>query len=169
MSHKSVAEPHKELRFTRGAQASLFALLGAVGAGASIAIVLLNLIPKDPITPWWWPLVPLPFAFLCFRLAARCARHAYIILTPLGIEIFPFFKARENLQVLYWSQIAAAEVNEREQLVIHFNEDRTSGIVASLAPIAAGRRELLEYAIEGRMSSREEDCSGTESTLSSSK
>lgn len=153
---KSVADPHKELRFTRGAQASLFALLGAVCCGATVAILLINLLLSEPLTPRWWPLVPLPAAALFFRLAIRCARHAYIILTPLGIEIFPFFKARDNLQVLYWSQIAGAEVNERDQLVIHLDEARRSGVVASLAPIPAGRRALLARAIEGRMN-REPD------------
>ena len=90
-------------------------------------------------------------AALFFRLAFRCARHAYIILTPLGIEIFPFFNSRENLQVLYWSQIADSELNDRNELVIHFNEEQTSGVVASLAPITPSRRILLERAIKGRM------------------
>jgi len=148
---KDLTEPHQELRFTRGAQASLFALVGAVCCGAAAAVVILNLIPKDSVTPWWWPLVPLPFAALFFRLAFRCARHAYIILTPLGIEIFPFFNSRENLQVLYWSQIADSELNDRNELVIHFNEEQTSGVVASLAPITPSRRILLERAIKGRM------------------
>lgn len=154
---QDVSEPHKELRFTRGAQASLFALLGAICCGAAVAIALLYFIPKDPITPWWWPFIPIPFAALFFRLAYRCARHAYLILTPLGIEIFPFFNARENLQVLYWSEIAAAEVNERKQLVVHFNQERTSGVVASLAPILSKKRALLARAIEGRMHAEPRD------------
>ena len=158
---KPVEEPHKELRFTRAGQAMQFAILGAVLGGASIAMLLLNLIPSDPILAWWWPFVPLPFAALLFHLAYRCVRHAYIILTPLGIEIFPFFKARENLQVFYWSQIADAEVNLRDQLVLHFNQERTSGVVASLAPIPSRRRDLLAHAIDGRMDER--DAEETES------
>jgi hypothetical protein len=120
-------------------------------SGASIASLRLNVIPKDPTTPRWWPLLPLPFALLFFRRACRCVRHAYLRLTPLGIEIFPFFNARQNLQVIYWSEIAAAEVNARNQLVIHFNKDRSSGVVASLSPIAPTKRALLKHAIEGRM------------------
>lgn len=148
---KDVVEPDKELRFTRSAQATLFAILASICSGASVAILLLNLIPADPICPWWWPLLPLLPAALFLRLALRCARHAYLILTPLGIEIFPFFNARENLQVLYWSEIADAEVNDQDQLVIHFNEERTSGIVASLTPLRTRQRVLLDHAIEGRM------------------
>lgn len=148
---KDVEEPHKELRFTRGAQATLFAVVAAVACGASAAIIILNFISKDPLLSWWWAVLPLLVAALFARLAFRCARHAYIILTPLGIEIFPFFNARENLQVLYWSQIADAEINENQQLVIHFNEEQSAGVVASLTPISPARRILLERAIEGRM------------------
>ncbi len=150
---KEVADPHKELRFTRGAQATLFAMMGAVCCGMSATSLILNFIPTDPLLSWWWSLPPIPIALLLFRLAYRCARHAYIILTPLGVEIFPFFNARENLQVLYWSQIADAEVTERKQLVIHLNEEQTAGVVASLFPILPARRKLLARAIEGRMDS----------------
>lgn len=160
MRPKPITEPHKELRFTRGTQASLFALLGTVCAVACLVLPLLHFIPEDPVASWWWTVVPLPFAILFFRLAIHCTRHAYIILTPLGIEIFPFFKARENLQVVSWSQIAAAEFNERNQLVLHFDGQRTSGIVASLAPLAPNRRKLLQRAVEGRMKERKQDVQG---------
>lgn len=152
---KAITEPHKELRFTRGAQGSLFALLGATGLGASVAMLLLNVIPKDPILSWWAPLVPLPPALLCLRVALHCVRHAYLILTPLGIEIFPFFRARRNLRLLHWSEITAAEINSRKELVLHFNEEKTSGVVASLAPLLPSRRILLERAIAGRMKQRD--------------
>lgn len=148
---KDISDPHKELRFTRGAQASLFAMLAAICGGASITIVILNLLLEDPLVSWWWVLAPLPAALIFLRLSLRCIRHAYLILTPLGIEIFPFFKPHENLQVLYWSQISDAEINEHNQLVIHFNEEQTSGVVASLAPLLPARRELLGRAIAGRI------------------
>ena len=151
---KDIIEPHKELRFTRGSQASLFAMLAAVCGGASVAIVILNLLLKDPLISWWWVLAPLPPAFICARLCLHCVRHAYLILTPLGIEIFPFFKPRKNLQVLYWSQISDAEVTGRNQLVIHLNREKTSGIVASLTPLQPVYRELLEHAIAGRMAEK---------------
>ena len=148
---KDIIEPHKELRFTRGSQASLFAMLAAVCGGASVAIVILNLLLKDPLISWWGVLAPLPPAFICARLCLHCVRHAYLILTPLGIEIFPFFKPQENLQILYWSQISDAEVNKHDELVIHLNEDKTSGVVASLSPLLPVRRKLLARAIAGRM------------------
>ena len=155
---KEVTEPHKELRFTRSAQGSLFSVLTATCTGISLAIILLNLLADDlplalrePRVSWWWALAPLPLAALFCRLALSCTRHAYIILTPLGIEIFPFFNPRKNMQVLYWSQIARAEVLHPSRLVIHFDNKETSGVVASLSPLLPSRRKLLACAIAGRM------------------
>ena len=151
---KTVEEPHKELRFTRGAQGARFASIAALLGGTAVVLLLLNALPRDPIVPWWSALLPLPLALLLGRLAYRCVRHAYILLTPLGIEIFPFFNPRQNLQVLYWSEIADAEVDEHEQLVIHFDAEHTKGVVASLAPVLRNRRPLLKRAIDGRISER---------------
>ena len=50
---KDISDPHKELRFTRGAQASLFAMLAAICGGASITIVILNLLLEGPLVSWW--------------------------------------------------------------------------------------------------------------------
>ena len=75
------------------------------------------------------------------------------ILSPLGVEIFPFFKARENLQIIYWSQVADAEVKDG-QLFLHFTEEKKSGVVASLSPIPEVRRLLLEKAVVGVMEKR---------------
>jgi len=91
------------------------------------------------------------FAFL--RLGVRCTRHAYLILSPLGVEIFPFFKARENLQVIYWSQVADAEVEDGE-LRLHFTEEKKSGVIVSLAPISKARRVFLKKAVTGVMKNR---------------
>ena len=159
---KDISEPHKELRFTRGSQASLFAILTAICGGASVTIVIINLLLAGPLVSWWWALTPLPPAFICARLSLHCMRHAYLILTPLGIEIFPFFKPQENLQILYWAQISEAEVNEHDELVIHLNEDKTSGVVASLAPLLPDRRKLLARAIAGRMDDKRLDAAPKE-------
>ena len=44
---KEVTEPHKELRFTRSAQGSLFSVLTATCTGISLAIILLNLLADE--------------------------------------------------------------------------------------------------------------------------
>ena len=55
------------------------------------------------------------------------------------------------LALLVWDCEANYKINEHNQLVIHFNEEQTSGVVASLAPLLPVRRELLIRAIAGRM------------------
>lgn len=158
---KSIAEPEKELRFTRAAQARVFFACAAVVFAATVAVFILATqdwgMEEPPLKGWWWlSVVGLVFCYIMFRLALRCTRHAYIILSPLGVEIFPFFKAKDNLQVIYWSQVADAEfTDDAKNLVLHFTEEKKSGIVASLKPIPANRRHLLEEAVLGVMEKRE--------------
>jgi hypothetical protein len=151
---KAVAEPHKELRFTRSAQGRLFVLLGATCV--TIAIFLAAASATAGLEfPLWWAAAPLVPALPCFLLAFHCVRHAYLILTPLGVELFPFVNPRRNLQVLYWSEIDHAEVSDDQRtLTIHYNKERTAGLQATLTPILPAKRPLLARAIEGRMAER---------------
>ncbi len=156
---KAIAEPEKELRFTRAAQAGLFYAAGVVVFAVSMAVFILSTqdwgMDEPVLAGWVWMCVPgLLLSYVMLRLGMRCTRHAYIILSPLGVEIFPFFKARENLQIIYWSQVADAEVTEGN-LVLHFTEEKNSGVVASLKPIPKARRALLEKAVLGVMKNRE--------------
>ena len=158
---KSIAEPEKELRFTRAGQAPLFYIIAALTVAAGIGLLILSTqkwgMDAPPLQSWWWLGIPdLLIGFWFFRLGMRCSQHAYLILTPLGIEIFPFFNAQKNLQVIYWTQIAAAEVKDGK-LVLHFSEQKNSGVVASLHPIPPQQRELLKRAVEGRMEQRAAD------------
>jgi len=107
---------------------------------------------------WWLSVVGIVICYIMTRLGLRCTRHAYIILSPLGIEIFPFFKAKEKLQVIYWSQVADAEFSsDARNLVLHFTEEKKSGVIASLKPIPSERRYLLEEAVLGVMEKRDSD------------
>ena len=156
---KAIAEPEKELRFTRAAQAGLFYAAGVVVFAVSMAVFILSTqdwgMDEPVLAGWVWMCVlGLLLSYVMLRLGMRCTRHAYIILSPLGVEIFPFFKARENLQIIYWSQVADAEVTEGN-LVLHFTEEKNSGVVASLKPIPKARRVLLEKAVLGVMKNRE--------------
>jgi len=151
----TVAEPHKELRFTRAAQAVPFWLAAAVCAVAALVLGAVSLYrPENPALPHpLWALLPLVLAWLCLRVAIRCTRHAYLILSPLGVEIFPFFRPVSGMQMVPWAQIAGAEVGERT-LTLHFNEEQSAGIHLSLTPIPRARRPLLAKAIEGRLTTR---------------
>ncbi|MGE9267544.1 MAG: hypothetical protein ACQKBY_05570 [Verrucomicrobiales bacterium] len=146
---KPVEEPHKELRFTRVRQAQLFFVLTAV---CLVVALLIFLSLGNPSLSWWMVLLPLLPAALSARIALHCTRHAYLILTPLGIEIFPFRQPEKNLQVRYWSEFAAADFSEDlSRLTLHFNAEKSAGLVLSLAPLAETQRELLEKALVARL------------------
>tara|TARA_B100000614_G_scaffold88094_1_gene79570 strand:- start:109 stop:345 length:237 start_codon:yes stop_codon:yes gene_type:complete len=73
-------------------------------------------------------------------------------MTPIGIEIFPFFKPQDNLRVIYWSEISRVEIDELNRLRICLSGNPSSGIIASLKPLLPRQRDLLAEAIGGRMS-----------------
>lgn len=152
-----VAEPQKELRFTRSGQAVGFAVLGAVGIGAAVTLVATGLYRGDhPELPHpLWAVPCIGFASGCFWLARHLAKHAYLILTPLGLEIFPFFFPSKNLRIVLWQEIAAAEISDDEKwLTLHYNEEKSSGLHLSLKPIDRKFRSLLAKAVLGRVSRR---------------
>ena len=154
MMAAGVQSPEKELRFTRSGQAALFWVVSAVCAAVAITLaatsIYRNSNPELPHPAWL--LVPLALAVLAARLAVRLTRHAYLILTPLGIEIFPFLRPASGMRLVVWQEVAAAEVNARTtRLTLHRDTARTSGIHLSLRPIRADRRELLAMAVIGRV------------------
>ena len=153
-SPKEVAEPHKELRFTRAGQAQGFIIAAAVSFAFAL-IIAVTWFMGHPDFHWWMPLIPLIIAALLTRLAARSARHAYLILTPLGIEIFPLIKPEKNLNLVYWTQLDDAEFDEElTTLKLHYNEEKTAGAILSLKPILTKKRPLLKKALEGRLAEK---------------
>lgn len=157
---KNVVEPEKELRFTRAAQAPLFYAMAVLAFAATMAVFILSTQDWGMAAPvldgWLWLCFPgLLVTYAMLRIGIRCTRHAYLILSPLGIEIFPFCKPEKNLQILYWTEIADAEVSsDAKQLILHFTEEKQSGVVVSLSPIPVARRHLLEEAVLGVMERR---------------
>jgi len=158
---KSVAEPEKELRFTRAAQAPIFYGVSVIFCAATMALFMFSTQDwgTDPplLEGWFWLCLPgLILTFGFFRVGLRCTRHAYLILSPLGIEIFPFIKPEKNLQIIYWSEVVGADFSaDSKRMILHFNEEKKSGVVVSLMPIPAARRGLLEKAVLGVMVKRE--------------
>ena len=161
LSHKifgappsKVAKAHKELRFTRARQATHIFLAAAffaiLGMGTFVAMFA-SWGPTDPdFLKWFWlcilPLIP---ALLLSRLALHCVRHAYLLLTPMGIEIFPLLKPEKNLQVLFWSEIDNCEF-KGSTLLIHRNKEKTSGSIITLKPLHPQQITLLQKAITAR-------------------
>jgi len=150
----SVKSPEKELRFTRSAQGLQFIAMCVSCVVASLALWVLATQGTEFERPRldglsWTALLPLPFAYISFRLAMRCIRHAYLILTPLGVEIFPLFRPEKNMALITWQEIHTMELRDEQTLVLHHDEAKTSGIVLSLKPILSARRRLLHHTIEG--------------------
>lgn len=150
----TVQAPEKELRFTRSGQAVIFWMAAAVLVACGVTMLATGYY-RD-VNPEMWLLVSagMTFAFagLMVQTAVRLTRHAYLILTPLGIEIFPFFRPADGMRLVMWQEIQGAEVDEgMKRLTLHHDVERTSGIYLSLAPIREDRRRLLAKAVIGRV------------------
>ncbi|RYD30922.1 MAG: hypothetical protein EOP87_15745 [Verrucomicrobiaceae bacterium] len=150
-----IQSPEKELRFTRAGQAVPFWIAAAVLAAVAVTLLASSLYRDvNPAVPHpAWALVPLLLAWLAARLAIRMTRHAYLIFTPLGVEIFPFFKPEESMRLVLWQEIHGVEVDPGlTRLTLHHDAEKSSGIHLSLSPILRNRRVLLAKAITGRVS-----------------
>jgi hypothetical protein len=151
----TIQSPEKELRFTRSGQAGLFWMTAAVSASVGITMLATSIYRDiNPELPHpAWAALPLVLALVMARAAVRLTRHAYLILTPLGIEIFPFFRPAAGMRLVTWQEIHHAEVNGKNtRLTLHHDPEKTSGIHLSLTPIRADRRSLLAKAVLGRLS-----------------
>lgn len=151
----TIQSPEKELRFTRSGQAGLFWIIAAVSASVGITLLATSIYRDiNPDLPHpAWAAVPWILALVMARVAVRLTRHAYLILTPLGIEIFPFFRPASGMRLVIWQEVNHAEVDEKfTRLTLHHDPEKTSGIHLSLTPIRAERRTLLAKAVLGRLS-----------------
>lgn len=150
-----VQVPEKELRFTRSGQAAGFWMVSAVAAAASVTLLATAMYRDiNPFLPHpAWALVPMGVAAVMGKVAVGLTRHAYLILTPLGIEIFPFFRPADGMRLVVWQEVDSAEVDEKfTRLTLHHNAEKSSGIHLSLRPIRADRRSLLAKAVIRRLS-----------------
>ena len=151
----TIQSPEKELRFTRSGQAGFFWMVAAVSATVGITMLATSIYRDiNPDLPHpAWAAVPLVLALVMARVAVWLTRHAYLILTPMGIEIFPFFRPAAGMRLVTWQEINHAEVDEKStRLTLHHDPEKTSGIHLSLTPIRADRRSLLAKAVLGRLS-----------------
>ena len=158
---KSLASPEKEMRFTRAAQGRGFLVMAAVMLALSLGLWVLATQGTEFESPRlqgyaWVALLPLPFAFFLIRWAMRCIRHAYLIFTPLGLEIFPLFRPENSMQLLLWSTIHEMEWDPSDRFIrIHFNAEKTAGVIVALAPILPAQRELLRVLVSSLQQQRQ--------------
>ena len=149
------AEPHKELRFTRSHQAAHFAWGACLALAAMVGLALLawsswGKTGEPLIRVWWLPLLPLPVILGALWAVAWCATHAYILLSPVGVEIFPLFHPVRGYRLVPWAQITALRI-ERNCVVLDFVG--AGGIVLGLDPIRPSARPLLVEALQRRLAS----------------
>lgn len=152
-----VVEGQKELRFTRAGQAVLFGCLGAVFVGVAVTLLATGWYrAENPELPsGLWALPCLGLAVGLFWLARHLTVHAYVLLTPLGVEIFPFFRPAQGMQMVGWGEIVDAEVSEDGRwMTLHYNKEKTAGVHLSLRPIRREARGLLVKAVRGRVEER---------------
>lgn len=162
---KALLNPEQELRFTRVAQAIPLLVVVAILGGVTITICATtfyrDINPELPHPSW--ALLPLILSGLLAQLAYRMARHAYLILTPLGVEVFPLFRPKTGMRVVYWGEIDSIEYDDAlTWMTLHFDDQKTCGIHLSLRPIAKPKRELLVHAMCERVATesekRKNDC-----------
>lgn len=149
-----IQSPEKELRFTRSGQAVVFWLAAAFFAAVALTLAATSIYRDiNPQLPHpASALLPLLASLATARLAMRLTRRAYLILTPLGIEIFPFYRPADGMRLVAWQEVHGMEVDARRKvLTLHHNAAKSSGIHLSLRPIRADRRDLLLKALAGRL------------------
>jgi hypothetical protein len=154
-----IAEPQKELRFTRSGQAVAFCVAGAVFCGVAVTLLATayyrDTNPELPHPAWAAPCFVL--AVGAFIVARHLTKHAYLILTPMGLEIFPFFRPATGMQSVFWQEISAAEIDPREKwLTLHFNAEKSAGMHLSLSPVRKKLRTLLVKAVLSRVQNNKE-------------
>lgn len=147
-----VTEPHKELRFTRAAQAVPFWITAAVTATCAILLISLSFHrDENPGLPHpAWAILPAALCWGAIRAALHCTRKAYLILSPLGVEIFPLFRPVKGMQVIPWTQIHSVETGDY-LVTLHFDDSQSAGIHLTLSPIPKAKRPLLAKALQGRL------------------
>ncbi len=145
-----------ELRFTRSGQAVTFVILGIVAFSAAIGLTLLGWRwpwrgwPEPLLPSPWWGVAVLPLAIAAFWFAARLTRTPYLVFTPVGLEIYPFFRPAQHSQLVTWSEVAVLEHDDRrEQLTVHFRGQENAGVVLTLAPLSRKSQALLARTVAG--------------------
>jgi hypothetical protein len=148
-------QPFQELRFTRSRQAVTFAVIGVICLAIAAWIGVRCWWLYKPWTAWLWLLLPLAGTVLCLRVALHLTRHAYLLLSPIGLEIFPFFRPSQHMQLISWGEIAHGELSADSRLLILTRAGyEDAKIIISLDPVPLRARPLLRKAIEGLMEKR---------------
>lgn len=155
----------KEIRFTRNAQAVHFfgAALFFLCVGVTLYLVSLDVwtVSQEPLLDsHWWGLIALPFIIGSAAAGVHLAKHAYMIFSPIGIELFPFFFPSKNMEVLYWSEVAEVGFTDDDKLleVTMVGEPERKVFIAT-APLNQASQALLQRTVMGIQAQRAKSAS----------
>ena len=137
----SLFDPDQELRFTRSRQATYFALLSAILFSAFVTLLVtfttvyyeFGTVKDLPYTVLWLPVL-LMLTVISGGGSYHCLTKPYVILSPMGVEIFPFLKPLKNFQIIEWGRIVEIETAPK-RVTLHFNSQKSRGVVLSLIHI----------------------------------
>lgn len=87
-------------------------------------------------------------AVLCLAAGCRCLKHAAVIVTPVGVEILPFLRARRAMQWFFWQQIRSAD---REDGRLNLRLADGSTVAVSLRSMTSASRDMLAHAVRQRV------------------
>ena len=155
----SAATP--ELRFTRSRQAvvSLAWGLGCLLLSLGLFILHFQRFTHPPALGWGF--VPLLPGMLFLWLAWHQLRHPFLVLTRIGVEIYPFFLPARNMHLLLWQQISQSEIiADPPQLILTRADATDAKIFITLAPLVPRQRALLQTALVGVQTTREKVTAG---------
>ena len=145
-----------ELRFTRSGQAVTFIVAGVLALSLGLALAVLGWRwpwrgwPEPVLSSPWWGLLPILPAGAAFWFGLRLSRVPYLVFTPAGLEIYPFFKPTAQSQFVTWSEVAVLEHDDRrERLTVHFRGPENSGVILTLAPLSRRSQNLLARVVAG--------------------
>jgi hypothetical protein len=144
-----------ELRFTRSRQAVVMLAWGITFTLISVAFMA-TYYHNFHRQAWWWAVLPGIPAAVFYWLAWNHLRHPYLVLTRVGLEIYPFFLPARNMHLVLWQQIARADVSSTPPLLTLTRADQDDGkIFITLAPLQPQQCQLLARALEGVQEMRE--------------
>ncbi len=152
---KHIPVNDRELRFTRN---RMGAFLMAAGMMLGMAAVFFQIAGyafamNMPIPVWLMQTVVIVAALLCLYLGYRCLRYAAIILTPLGIELMPFFRPRKTMRWYVWQQIQSAQLRG-SRLILNLSGNATAYL--PLFSMTQTNRAMLCHALDQRLAALQE-------------
>jgi hypothetical protein len=145
-----------ELRYTRAGQSVAFLAAGILllSLGAGLGLLGWHWDDKTmpaPLLPTpWLGVAPVALAAFFFWWAGRLVRRPLLVLTPVGIEVYPFIHPDDNMQLVLWAEIDTIEIDAGRRWLVITRSDTAGGkVFVSLRPLTGPSRLMLARAVEG--------------------